>query len=170
MILKDFDPVDHSLTELVSFCERLELTEPELEKKSFSSGKKRKVGFQRDRNTNLKEDCFLLGKDCGHSTDELRTMKRHAEAVKKKYSNNAGHIHLNRKVQTIFNEAFMNFMDNKKVRKGLKCKIVQNAVPRNSKTLKNSNWMSPLATNQTVRCSVLILIPVMMTRLEKLVQ
>jgi len=32
MILQDFDPVDHTMAELVSFCERLELTESELEK------------------------------------------------------------------------------------------------------------------------------------------
>jgi len=34
MILQDFDPLDHTLTELVNFCERLELTEPEVKKKS----------------------------------------------------------------------------------------------------------------------------------------
>jgi len=34
MILQDFDPIDHTMAELVSFCERLELTEPEVEKRS----------------------------------------------------------------------------------------------------------------------------------------
>jgi len=115
MILQDFDPVDHLLAELVSF-KRLELTELELKKKSSSSssGKKRKARFQRDRNINLKGDCLLHGKNCGHSTDKCRKMKRHAEAAKKKYSDNVGPINSNREVQTIFNEAFMNFMDNKK--------------------------------------------------------
>jgi len=47
-------------------------------------------------------------------------MKRHAEAVKKKYSDNIGHINSNLEVQMIFNEEFMNFMDNKKKRKGKK--------------------------------------------------
>jgi len=61
-------------------------------------------------------------------------MKRHAEAVKKKYSNNFGHINLNHEVQMIFNEAFMNFMDNKKVRKGLKGK---KSTKHNTKELKN---------------------------------
>jgi len=49
MILQDFYPLDHTLAELVNFCERLELTELEVEKKSSfknesssssSSGKK----------------------------------------------------------------------------------------------------------------------------------
>jgi len=47
-------------------------------------------------------------------------MKRHAVAVQKKYSGDVGHINSNCEAQTIFNEAFMNFMDNKKARKGLK--------------------------------------------------
>jgi len=33
MILLDFDPLNHTLAELVHFCERLELTEPEVERK-----------------------------------------------------------------------------------------------------------------------------------------
>jgi len=123
-----FDPLDHTLAKLVNFCKRLELTEPEVKKKSSfknessssSSGKNRKVGFQRDRNSNLKGDCLLHGNNCCHNTDECCMMKRHAEAVKKKYSNNIGHINSNREVQTIFNEEFMNFMDNKKKRKGKK--------------------------------------------------
>jgi len=61
-------------------------------------------------------------------------MKRHAEAGKKKYSDNVGHINSNRVVQTIFDEAFMNFMDNKKVRKGLKGKT---STKRSTKELKN---------------------------------
>ena len=71
MILQDVDPLDHTLTELVNFCERLEVTGPKVEKKSSlknesssssSSGKKRKVGFQRDRNSNLKGACLSHGK------------------------------------------------------------------------------------------------------------
>jgi len=140
MILQDFDPLDHTLAELVNFCERVELTEPEVENKSSfkyksssssSSGKKRKIGFQRDCDSNFKGDCLLHGKDCGHTTDKCRTMKRHAEAVKKKYSNNVGHINSNCEAQTIFNEAFMNFMDNKKKRKG------KNPSKRSKKELKN---------------------------------
>ena len=138
MILQDFDPVDHTIPELVSFCERLELTEPELEKKSpkndssssSSSRKRKKVGFQRDRDNNLEGDCLLHGKNCGHTTHDCRTMKRHADAVKKKYSDNVGHINSNREVQTIFNEAFMNFMDNKKARK-------KKSTKRSAKELKN---------------------------------
>ena len=138
MILQDFDPVDHTIPELVSFCERLELTEPELEKKSpkndssssSSSKKRKKVGFQRDRDNKLEGDCLLHGKNCGHDTHDCRTMKRHAEAVKKKYSDNVGHINSNREVQTIFNEAFMNFMDNKKARK-------KKSTKRSAKELKN---------------------------------
>jgi len=57
-------------------------------------------------------------------------MKRYAEAVKKKYSNNVRHINSNREVQTIFNEAFMNFMDNKKARK-------KKSTKRSAKELKN---------------------------------
>jgi len=139
MILQDLDPIDHSLAELVSICECLELAEPELEKKSSSknesslsssSGKRRKVGFQRDRNTNLKGDCLFHGKNCEHETHNCRTMERHAEAVKKKYSDNVGHINSNCEVQ---NEAFMNFMDNEKARKGPKGK--KNA-KRSAKELK----------------------------------
>ena len=61
-------------------------------------------------------------------------MKRHAAAVKKKYFDNIGHINSNREVQTIFNEAFMNFMDNKKVRKFLKGK---KHMKHSEKELKN---------------------------------
>jgi len=54
--------------------------------------------------------------------------------VKKKYSDNVRHINSNREVQMIFNEAFMNFMDNKKTRKGLKGK---KSAKRSAKVLKN---------------------------------
>ena len=57
-------------------------------------------------------------------------MKHHAEAVKKKYSDNVKHINSNREVQTIFNKAFMNFMDNKKARK-------KKSAKRSAKELKN---------------------------------
>ena len=124
MILQDFDPLDHSIAEFVSFCERLELTEPEAEKQSASnksdsfSRKKRKIGTHRDQPP--EGNCLLHGEGCGHSTHECRTLKRHSAVLKKKYAENIGNINSNKEVQTMFNEAFSTFMDKQKKKKAKK--------------------------------------------------
>jgi len=61
-----------------------------------------------------------LPNDEMYTMDEFCTMKRHSKAVKKNHPNNVRHINSNCEVQMIFNEAFMNFMENKKISKGKK--------------------------------------------------
>lgn len=118
MILQDFDPVSHSIAEFIGFCERLELTEPEsnrIEKKvSFNHDKpipkkKRKTvsGFRPGTNGKY---CMLHG-ECGHTTEECRTMKRHADTLKSKYSKDIKNINRDKQIQTMFKEVMTQYTE-----------------------------------------------------------
>ena len=117
MILLDFDPVNHSIAEFVGFCERLELTEPEsnrIEKKvSFNHDKpipkKRKTTSGFKAGTNGKY-CMLHG-ECGHSTEECRMMKRHADTLKSKYSKDIKNINRDKQVQAMFKEVMTQYTE-----------------------------------------------------------
>ena len=69
MILQDFDPVDHTIPELVSFCERLELTEPELEKSPRRMILLRPPLLGRERKLGSRGTAIPISKEIASSTE-----------------------------------------------------------------------------------------------------
>ena len=97
MILQDFDPLQHTIPEFISFCERLEQVElhessaviPNAKKSSEKAGgsKKRKnANTGNEKNpSSITKDCMLHGENCGHSTNECRTLKAQAKKMKENW-------------------------------------------------------------------------------------
>lgn len=81
MLLQNFDPMEHSIQEFVQFCERVELTEEPLQEPTEKKNKKKR----RAESGNGKKRCMLHGEDCGHTTDECRTMKAQTKRMKATY-------------------------------------------------------------------------------------
>jgi len=122
MILQDFNPMNHTIAEFIEFWERLDLMEPEtnrIEKKvSFNHdqpiSKKRKKASGFKLGTGGKY--FMLNGDCGHSTEECCSMKRHAETIKGKYSKEIKNINRDKQVQAMFKEVMNQYTKQANVR------------------------------------------------------
>ena len=121
MTLQDFDPVEHTVSEFVSFCERLEATDTEdvIPKKkedknsSNSSSKKRKPNTQ---NGGSGLDCILHGDNCGHTTHDCRNLRAQAEKMKQKYKSKSS-SGVSKETQAIFQEAMAAFTKKQKAKK-----------------------------------------------------
>ena len=108
MTLQDFDPVEHTVSEFVSFCERLEATDTEdvIPKKkedknsSNSFSKKRKPNTQ---NGGFGLNCILHGDNCGHTTHYCRNLRAQAEKMKQKYKSKSS-SGVSKETQAIFQE------------------------------------------------------------------
>lgn len=89
MILQDFDPLQHTVAELVSFCERLEQVEQAEgvtnANANADKGKTKKKKRQRTDDSDVSKDCMLHGKGCGHSTSECRTLMAQAKKMKQNW-------------------------------------------------------------------------------------
>ena len=113
MIMHDFDPMDKSIPEFISMCERIEMTEPETKKVSINDEvipkKKRKANNGSTLKTSGKY-CMLHG-DCGHSTEDCRTMQRHTNSLKEKYKSTKNSSR-DKQVHTLFKEVMAQYMDN----------------------------------------------------------
>ena len=113
MIMHDFDPMDKSIPEFINMCERIEMTEPETKKVSINDEviprKKRKSNSGSILNTKGKY-CMLHG-ECGHSTDECRTMQRHSSALKEKYKRDFKNTKRDQEVHSMFKEVMAQYMD-----------------------------------------------------------
>jgi hypothetical protein len=100
MMIQDFDPVEHTISEFTQFCERLENTEDRTptqkstNKPKHESNRKRaredksesrsKSGFKKST-PGSKLDCLLHGENCGHSSDKCFTLKAQAKRMKGMY-------------------------------------------------------------------------------------
>lgn len=82
MLLQNFDPMEHSMVEFVQFCERVELTEEPLQEPTETKTKKKR---RTENGNNGKKNCMLHGNDCGHTTEECRTLKAQAKRMKSTY-------------------------------------------------------------------------------------
>mgnify|MGYP001048519339 CR=1 FL=1 len=93
MILQNFDPVSNTLDDFVAFCERLEQADTVNEfnnnsnsnKNTKSTSSTTTTGGGKSKRKRDSKDCLLHGKDCGHSTDECRTLKAQAKNMKATY-------------------------------------------------------------------------------------
>ena len=54
--------------------------------------------------------CMLHG-ECGHSTEECRTMQRHTNTLEERYKRDIKNINRDEKVQTMFKEVMAQYMD-----------------------------------------------------------
>ena len=95
MILQDYDPLAHNMTEFVSFCERLERVE-------MHEGKSTPVNSRKNnppKNNNSKrpnqnqrtgsktgQTCMLHGANCGHDTEHCRVLGAQEKRMKATYS------------------------------------------------------------------------------------
>ena len=118
MIMHDFDPMDKSIPEFINMCERIEMTEPEAKKVLIDNEtipkKKRKSNSGSILNTKGKY-CMLHG-ECGHSTDECRTMQRQSNALKEKYKSSKNNNRDNQ-VHAMFQEVMAQYMATHKKKK-----------------------------------------------------
>ena len=113
MIMHDFDPMDKSIPEFINMCERIEMTEPETKKVSIDNEvipkKKRKSNSGTISKTNGKY-CLLHG-ECGHSTDECRTMQRQSKVLKEKYKTSKSKPR-SQEMQAMVQEVMAQYMKN----------------------------------------------------------
>jgi len=70
MILQDVDPIDHTMAELLSFCERLELTEPELEKNPPRTSLPRPSLPERKGKLDSRGTAILISKEIASSMEK----------------------------------------------------------------------------------------------------
>ena len=94
MLLQDFDPQVHTVSDFVQFCERLETMEseekPPREKHTSNNNSKRKRSSRdstRNNNSNSRGqkkslDCMLHGKDCGDSRYQCFVLKKQTDKLK----------------------------------------------------------------------------------------
>ena len=121
MTLQDFDPVDHSIQEFVSFCERLEATDPEevIPKRDQNNDSNSSNNKKRKNNSGSSgsKSCLLHGEDCGHSSHECRTLKAQAAKLKEKYKDSSSST---KQATAMFQEAMVAMMGKhlKKAKKG----------------------------------------------------
>ena len=91
-LLQDFDPVDHTINDLVQFCERLELVEEDpsqqkvprkTETSTTKTSKKRRgrTSSEKEEPKEEKQYC-LLHSLCSHMTDDCRVLKAQAKKLK----------------------------------------------------------------------------------------
>ena len=88
MLLQNFDPIDKSMQEFTNFCDRLEDGLGDDFKpvaKNNSPSTKKKNSSKRKNSSENSKDCMLHGDNCGHSTDECRTLKAQAKRMKSTY-------------------------------------------------------------------------------------
>ena len=87
MVLQGLNAAEKTTAELIEFCERLEMTEPESEimddripKKKQSSGSEKKQGATKrkrdEENSEEEGDCILHGDNCGHTSHGCRTLNQ----------------------------------------------------------------------------------------------
>lgn len=90
MLMQNFDPLLHSVNELVEFCERMEQVEAvdtgSRSSKPAAKNESKKKSAKRKRDSKETKDCLLHGDDCGHTTHECRTLKYQAKAMKGRYN------------------------------------------------------------------------------------
>ena len=98
MILQDFNPLQHTVTEFVQFCERLEQVEanegrgqanstdqkPKASKavKGNKHNNENKLNKKRKSPPDQSGGCMLHGENCGHVTDDCFTLKAQAKRMK----------------------------------------------------------------------------------------
>ena len=95
MIMHDFDPAEHTTTEFVEFCERLEFAEgvskaaPKFngQKTTFQKGVESKGSLLNAYNKQPRDEgitkytCLLHGPNNTHSTDQCRVLQSQAEKM-----------------------------------------------------------------------------------------
>lgn len=92
MTLQGFSKSRKSKAELIEFCERLEMAEPEVRMVDYRIPKKRQLSVsekkqavtkrKRDEEKAGDQDCILHGDGCGHSSHGCRTLRRMAKKNK----------------------------------------------------------------------------------------
>jgi hypothetical protein len=162
MVLHDFDPADHTIQELVSFCERLELTKPHgpsnnpansnSSSKSTAgtndnkpNSKKRKTEKQNVRFEGEKF-CSLHGQG-NHSSDEcyaIKKMVKDRKASLEANQNNSTRKPEVNELHTILNEALKQLSNKKPKQQNKKQKRLDKPV---AKELKAFEQMSVISGN-----------------------
>ena len=94
MMVQDFDPVDHTISEFIRFCERLENTEDKpstqpIKRKehtiSPNKSQKRPRPEHSSKPAGRGKNCLLHGDDCGHGSDKCFALKAQAKRMKGTY-------------------------------------------------------------------------------------
>jgi hypothetical protein len=103
MVIQDFDPLQHTVSDFVAFAERLEQVEatengaanqriPKKEKSGKETGKRKRSltdSMAKRASKNSGKDCLLHGEGCGHSTDQCFTLQAQAKRMKKSYDDDS---------------------------------------------------------------------------------
>ena len=96
MIIQGFDPLEHTMSEFVEFCERLERTEqfsatsntpPNSNNHGNGNKKRRRQSTGNGSQTSSKSFyCLLHGQNATHTTEQCKTIKKMAQDKKKEYA------------------------------------------------------------------------------------
>jgi hypothetical protein len=103
MVIQDFDPLQHTVSDFVAFAERLEQVEatengaanqriPKKDKSTKETGKRKRSltdSMAKRATKNSGKDCLLHGEGCGHSTDQCFTLQAQAKRMKKSYDDDS---------------------------------------------------------------------------------
>ena len=89
MLLQDFDPQVHTVTDFVQFCERLETLEKEEKRaRESSTNDTKRTRLNKDSKKEKRQgkkkglNCLLHGEDCGHTSDQCFVLKKQAKKLK----------------------------------------------------------------------------------------